>query len=233
MSDAIRIAVVDDHTLFRRGLVALLSQEPAFEIVGQAADGIEGVKLAANTRPDVLLLDNDMPGISGIEAIASIREVSPDTRVLMLTVSEAPEHLLAALRAGASGYLLKNIESDFLVNAVKAAAAGESTISKEMTAALVDHVRAAQPAPAPSESAGLSPREREIVGHLASGESNKEIARALDIAESTVKIHVQNVLKKLKVASRVQVAVWATEHGIAAPTATTPAAASAHSRSSL
>ncbi|MCX7893731.1 MAG: response regulator [Burkholderiales bacterium] len=205
----VRIVVVDDHTLFRRGIVALLQREPGFEVVGEAADGIEGVRRVAELRPDVVLLDLHMPGVSGLDAMKSILEEAPGTHVVMLTVSEQAEDLMAALKAGALGYLLKNIDSDFLVASVRKAARGESVISGEMAGKLVQELRGG------AEKPSLSPREREILVHLARGASNKEIARALAVAESTVKIHVQHILRKLNLASRVQAAVWAIENGIA------------------
>lgn len=212
---AIRVVVVDDHTLFRRGLTALLAHEPGFEVAGEAADGFEGIRLVAARKPDVVLLDLDMPGLSGVETLNAIQKEMPGTNVVMLTVSEDADDLLAALRAGAVGYLLKNIDSDFLVASIRRAAEGESVISPEMTGKLVHGLRAGG-APTPADS--LSPREREILGHLAKGSSNKEIARTLAVAESTVKIHVQHILRKLNLNSRVQAAVWAIEHGIAART---------------
>lgn len=209
----IRIVVVDDHALFRRGVVGLLSRESGFAIVGEAADGFEGIKTVLREAPDVVLLDLHMPGISGLEALQAILRDRPGTRVVMLTVSEDAEDLLAALRAGATGYLLKNIDGDFLVASVRRAAAGESVVSPEMTAALVREVRAGA---APGPDAVLSAREREILVEIARGASNKEIARALHVAESTVKIHVQHILRKLDLQSRVQAAVWAIENGVAA-----------------
>jgi two-component system, NarL family, nitrate/nitrite response regulator NarL len=209
----IRVVVIDDHTLFRRGITALLARVPGFEVVGEAADGFEGIRTVALHRPDVVLLDLNMPGISGIDAMHAILKEAPGTPIVMLTVSEQADDLMLALRAGALGYLLKNIESDFLVDSVRRAADGEAVMSPEMTTKLMREVRtggtaAAQPA--------LSPREREILAYLARGASNKEIARDLEVAESTVKIHVQHILRKLDLTSRVQAAVWAVEHGIAA-----------------
>jgi two-component system nitrate/nitrite response regulator NarL len=208
----VRVAVIDDHTLFRRGLIALLAHEAEFSVVAEAADGFEGIKVVAATQPDVVLLDLNMPGISGLEAISAIRKEAPAAQVVMLTVSEDAQDLLAALRGGASGYLLKNIDSAFLVAAIRRAAEGDSVISQEMTGKLVEQVRG-DVKPAPDDV--LSPREREILVHVARGMSNKEIARELDVAESTVKIHVQHILRKLALASRVQAALWAVEHGIA------------------
>ncbi len=209
----IRIVVVDDHTLFRRGITALLARVADFDIVGEAADGFEGIRVVAAERPDVVLLDLHMPGITGLEATQAILKDAPGAHVVMLTVSEEPDDLMACLRAGALGYLLKNIDSDFLVASIRRAADGDSVMSPEMTGKLLREVRGgASPAAGPA----LSPREREIIACLARGTSNKEIARELDIAESTVKIHVQHILRKLDLSSRVQVAVWAIEHGLAA-----------------
>jgi two-component system nitrate/nitrite response regulator NarL len=207
-ADPIRIVVIDDHTLFRRGIIALLQREDGFAVIGEAADGVEGVRRVLELKPDVVLLDLHMPGVSGLDAMRSILEEAPGTRVVMLTVSEQAEDLMAALRTGALGYLLKNIDSDFLVASVRKAARGESVISGEMTGKLMQELRG-------GDKPSLSPREREILVHLARGASNKEIARALAVAESTVKIHVQHILRKLGLASRVQAAVWAIENGIA------------------
>jgi len=209
---SLRVVVIDDHTLFRRGLTALLAREPGFAVVGEAADGFDGIRTVAATQPDVVLLDLNMPGISGVEALQAIRKEAPASHIVMLTVSEDAEDLLAALRAGADGYLLKNIDSDFLVQSIRRAAEGESVVSPEMTGKLVRGVREGA-APGPADT--LSPREREILRHLAKGSSNKEVARALELAESTVKIHVQHILRKLNLSSRVQAAVWAIEHGVA------------------
>lgn len=210
----IRILLVDDHKLFRRGLAALLRSEAGFEIVAEAADGAEGIKQAAATQPDVVLLDLHMPGITGIDALAGIKEMAPAAQVLMLTVSEDGADLLAALRAGAAGYLLKNIDGEFLTSSIRRAAEGESAISADMLAHLVAGVREPTPVQERAGMALLSPREREIVAHIAHGASNKEIARDLGVAESTVKIHVQHVLRKLNLSSRVQVAVFASAQGV-------------------
>ncbi|MFZ6771317.1 response regulator [Undibacterium sp. SXout7W] len=210
----IKILLVDDHTLFRSGIRLLLQRNPEFEIVGEAADGLEGVKRAKQLRPDVVLMDLNMAGLSGLEAMQLIVEDLPDTAVLMLTVSEEAEDLTTALRNGARGYLLKNIEADYLTQAIKRAAAGEAVIADSMTAKLVMQFRAGNNVSSTPEREKLTPRERETMVCLARGESNKEIARHLDVAESTVKIHVQNILKKLNLTSRVQIAVYAVEHGL-------------------
>ncbi|MDP3677927.1 MAG: response regulator transcription factor [Methylotenera sp.] len=212
----IRVLIVDDHTLFRSGIKLLLERQTGFEVVGEAGDGLEGVKRAKQLKPDVVLLDLHMPGTSGLEAIPLLREEVPQTQVIMLTVSEDADDLLEALRAGARGYLLKNIEMDFLLDSIRRAAAGESVMSAQMAGKLADAIRTPQPgsAKAASNLGKLTPREREIIAMLASGASNKEIARTLDLAESTVKIHVQGILRKLNLASRVQAAVYAVEHGL-------------------
>jgi two-component system, NarL family, nitrate/nitrite response regulator NarL len=212
----IRVLVVDDHTLFRRGLTALLDGDARFAVVGEAGDAGEAQRRAASLQPDVILLDNHLPGVNGVDALAGLREVAPLARVLMLTVSEDERDLAAALRGGAHGYLLKTADSDLLASAIERAVRGESTISPEMTGKLVTAFQTLQTggeAAAPAADAdpihSLSPREQEILAHIARGASNKEIARALDIAETTVKIHVQHILRKLKLSSRVQAAVYA------------------------
>jgi two-component system nitrate/nitrite response regulator NarL len=213
----IRVLLVDDHTLFRRGLKALLAGDARFAVVGEAGDAGEAQRQAAALQPDVILLDNHLPGVAGVDALAGLREVSPGSRVLMLTVSEDEADLAAALRGGAQGYLLKTADSDLLASAIERAVQGASTISPEMTGKLVTAFQtlhgggdAAPPAAEADPIHSLSPREHEILGHIARGASNKEIARALDIAETTVKIHVQHILRKLNLSSRVQAAVYAT-----------------------
>jgi two-component system nitrate/nitrite response regulator NarL len=213
----VRILVVDDHTLFRRGLTALLARDPQLHVVGDAADAGEALRRAEELQPDLILLDNHLPGVNGVDALPGLREAVPGVRVLMLTVSEDEHDLAAALRGGANGYLLKTIEGDALVAAIMRAMRGESVVTEEMTGKLVAAYRdAASPVPAPPLSgiAQLSPREQEILRGIARGASNKEIARDLGIAETTVKIHVQHVLRKLDVSSRVQAAVIASEQGL-------------------
>jgi len=220
----VRILVVDDHTLFRRGLTALLARDPRFEVVGDAADAGEAQRRARELRPDLILLDNHLPGVHGVDALPALLEAAPGARVVMLTVSEDESDLATALRNGASGYLLKTMEGDALAAAVLRAMRGEAVVADEMTGKLVAAYRGAagSPAAAPpadtlaSPLAQLSPREQEILRGIARGASNKEIARDLAVAESTVKIHVQHILRKLDVTSRVQAAVWAVEQGFVA-----------------
>jgi two-component system nitrate/nitrite response regulator NarL len=213
----IRVLVVDDHTLFRRGVTALLAGDARFAVVAEAGDAGEAQRRAAETRPDVILLDNHLPGVNGVDALGGLREAAPQAKVLMLTVSEDERDLAAALRGGARGYLLKTADSDVLAAAIVRTARGESTVSPEMTGKLVSAFQSlhadATPAVPPAEPDpidSLSPREREILAQIARGASNKEIGRALDIAETTVKIHVQHILRKLNLSSRVQAAVYAT-----------------------
>lgn len=214
MSSRLRVLLVDDHQLFRSGIRALLARQPDIEVVGEAADGLDGVQQARQFSPDVVLLDLHMPGASGREVVKTLSEELPDTRVLMLTVSEDAEDLLGTLQAGAAGYLLKNIDAEYFVDAIRRAAAGDSVISPEMTGKLVAGLKRGGGVPPREEHEQLSPREREILVALARGESNKAIAREFDLAESTVKIHVQNILRKLGLRSRVQAAVYAVEHGV-------------------
>ena len=212
MDNPISVLLVDDHTLFRSGIRSLLQRHPEFSVVGEAADGFEGVKRAQQLKPQVILLDLNMPGMSGVETLQLMRQDSPESAIVMLTVSEDAEDLSTALKAGASGYLLKNIDTEYLTRAIRRAAAGETVVAEAMTAKLVAQLQSGSVQPAASELDKLTPREREILDCLARGESNKGIARILDLAESTVKIHVQSVLKKLKLNSRVQAAVYAVEH---------------------
>jgi len=215
--EPISVLLVDDHTLFRSGVRSLLQRNPRFTVVGEASDGIDGVKRAMQLKPDVILLDLHMPGMTGVETLELILQGWPEAAVIMLTVSEEGEDLATALHAGARGYLIKNIDADYLQRAIERAAGGESVLAESMAAKLVAQLqkqREPKPAAPPSELDKLTPREREILACLARGESNKLIARVLDLAESTVKIHVQNILKKLGLSSRVQAAVFAVEQGL-------------------
>jgi two-component system nitrate/nitrite response regulator NarL len=211
----IRILLVDDHTLFRSGVRLLLQRQPDFEVVAEAGDGVEGLKRAKELKPDVVLLDLNLPGLSGLETLQLLTQDLPSCAVIILTVSEEADELGQALRDGARGYLVKNIDADALTSAIRRAAGGEPVIAESMTAKLVQQFRGQAPqSPGNSDRNRLTARERQIVQWLARGASNKVIARELDVSESTVKIHVQNVLKKLNLTSRVQVAVYAVEHGL-------------------
>ena len=219
---AIRILVVDDHTLFRRGLTAILSRSAELCVVGDAGDAGEAQRRAEELKPDLILLDNHLPGVNGVDALPALRAALPQVRIIVLTVSENEDDLAAALRGGANGYLLKTMDADALVASILRVMRGESVIADEMTGKLISAYRGAtsgaygagadaQNDVAPvSPLSQLSPRELDILRGIARGESNKLIARQLGIAETTVKIHVQHVLRKLNVASRVQAAVIAT-----------------------
>lgn len=219
MSTPIRLLVVDDHTLFRRGLIALLAQYPQVQVVGEAADAGEAKRAVAALQPDLVLLDNHLPGVRGIDVLQELKAASPSSKVLMLTVSEDENDLSTALQNGAQGYVLKTIEGTALLDAIDRCSRGDTVVSPELTGKLVTALCCAGKSRStsidigePPERPTLSPREREIVRHIARGASNKEIARALEIAETTVKIHVQHILRKLGLSSRVQAAVYATEH---------------------
>lgn len=228
LSPRIRLLLVDDHHLFRRGLKALLDQDERFEVSAEAGDVGEALRQLAKNQPDVILLDNHLPGVRGVDAIPALKEAAPHARLLMLTVSEDAQDLATALQAGADGYLLKTVESDQLCEAIVQALDGNSVVSPEMMTKLVTAFRtlpgndgAATPLEPTPEGRGeseamqsLSPREREILGLIARGGSNKLIARELDIAETTVKIHVQHILRKLGLSSRVQAAVYAVHQGL-------------------
>jgi two-component system nitrate/nitrite response regulator NarL len=222
MKKAIRLLVVDDHPLFRRGLVSLLSQDSRYSGVGEAGDIGEAFRILSHQEPDLLLLDNHLPGVKGVEAIVSLKQGHENLRILMLTVSEDEDDLANALQNGADGYLLKTLESDQLCEAIVKVAEGQSVVSPEMMSKLVSALR--QPTvPSAIESDNghplkvlerLSPREMEIFLLIAKSLSNKRIARDLDIAETTVKIHIQHIFKKLEMTSRVQVAVLVATHGL-------------------
>lgn len=212
---SIRILLVDDHTLFRSGLKALLSRQADFEIVGEASDGLEGVKLAEQLKPDLVLLDLDMPVMNGTEALAQMLAANRELPVVMLTVSEDAEDLKEAFVLGARGYLVKNIDAEYLVNGVRQVVAGESVMSPEMTSKFVNGIRAKHlslmPEVRPETVKSLTERERQILGCLAQGTSNREMANLLNMSESTVKAHLQRIMRRFDFSSRVQAAVFAAE----------------------
>lgn len=212
---SIRILLVDDHTLFRSGLKALLSRQADFEIVGEASDGLEGVKLAEQPKPDLVLLDLDMPVMNGTEALAQMLAANRELPVVMLTVSEDAEDLKEAFVLGARGYLVKNIDAEYLVNSVRQVVAGESVMSPEMTSKFVNGIRAKHlslmPEVRPETVKSLTERERQILGCLAQGASNREMANLLNMSESTVKAHLQRIMRRFDFSSRVQAAVFAAE----------------------
>ena len=202
------ILVVDDHPLFRKGVIQLIHAAPEFRFVGEAASGREGIQLAQRLRPDMILLDLNMKDMNGVDVLKTIKDDGLDSRVIMLTVSDQADDLMAALQAGADGYLLKDMEPEDLMQQLGEAARGKITISERLTQLLVASLRE-KSRPTSLAEAGLTEQENRILEHLIDGKSNKLIARDMGIAEGTVKVHVKHLLKKLNLRSRVEAAVWA------------------------
>ena len=207
----IRVMLVDDQELFRRGLDLVLRDEPDIEVVGEAGDGLAAIERAAELQPDVVMMDVRLPGVGGIEAARRIRNAQPSTKVVMLTVSDDEEDLFGAIRAGVSGYLLKEISIDEVANAVRAVVQGQALVTPSMAAKLFSEFNVlsrrvdAQHGTTPR----LTDREVEVLRLVAKGMSNKEIATELVIAENTVKNHVRNILEKLQMRSRMEAAMYA------------------------
>ncbi|WP_030694311.1 response regulator transcription factor [Streptomyces globisporus] len=208
----IRVLLVDDHQVVRRGLRTFLEVQDDIEVVGEASDGAEGVARAEELRPDVVLMDVKMPGTDGIEALKRLRELANPARVLIVTSFTEQRTVVPALRAGACGYVYKDIDPDALAGAIRSVHAGHVLLQPEVAGALL----------AQDDSHGggtgrgstLTEREREVLGLIADGRSNREIARALVLSEKTVKTHVSNILMKLDLADRTQAALWAVRHGL-------------------
>jgi two-component system nitrate/nitrite response regulator NarL len=207
-TDPQTILIVDDHPLFRKGVIQLIQAAPEFRFVGEAASGSEGIALAHRLHPDMILLDLNMKDMNGVEVLKAIKDEGLDSRVIMLTVSDQAEDLMAALQAGADGYLLKDMEPEDLMQQLAEAARGKITISERLTQLLVTSLRE-KSRPTSINEAGLTEQENRILDHLVDGKSNKLIARDMGIAEGTVKVHVKHLLKKLNLRSRVEAAVWA------------------------
>lgn len=211
--EPIRILLVDDHTLFRSGLRFLLETQKDFEVIGEAADGREGMVLSQSLKPDVILLDLDMSPLGGREILPHLLDIDPEPAILVLTVSENSTDLVECMKLGARGYLLKNINTGFLLDSIRKAMDGDSVLSPEMTSKLIKQLNSPHLPEHALFYETLTFREKEILSWLAKGVSNKEIARLLELKESTVKVHVQHVLRKLNLRSRVQAAVYAVENG--------------------
>lgn len=216
MSEPIRVILVDDHTLFRKGLAELIERHGRIKVVAMTGNPHEARELLKTHQPDVAVFDLNMPGVDGITLIGELRAEGCTVPILLLTVSDAQEDLAAALRVGARGYLLKDMEPDDVEDALQRAARGETVVAPKMTAKLVNLLDQKQGTP-DSLVAQLTQRERQILMHLSRGESNKAIARALDISHDTVKLHVRHILAKLNLSSRVEAAVFAVEHRLTAP----------------
>ncbi len=210
MTAPLRLLIIDDHPLFRKGAAQIIAMAPEFELVGEASGGVEGVALARRHKPDMILLDLNMKDMSGLDVLAALRDVLPDTRIVMLTVSDEADDLVGALRAGADGYLLKEMEPEELLAKLREAAGGQFTLAPRLTHLLARSLREDSRPKRPDE-AGLTEQEMRILALIADAKSNKLIARELGIAEGTVKVHVKHLLKKLNLRSRVEAAVWAVQ----------------------
>ncbi|MDO8970304.1 MAG: response regulator transcription factor [Saprospiraceae bacterium] len=203
--------MADDHTLFRRGLVGLLKDMPEFEVVGEASDGLEALDLVQRTRPDIVLMDVNMPRMDGIQAVHSLRSQRSDVRILMLTISQNDDDLLGAIQAGADGYLLKSTEPEDLRRAILRVTQGQGVLSPEVTAAVFKGAAHR----GTSENEGLlSDRELEVLGCLAEGQTTLQIASRLFISENTVKTHIRHILEKLTAANRTEAVSKAMQKGL-------------------
>jgi len=211
MEERSTVLVVDDHPLFRKGVVQLLAMEPSIHVVGEAGNRAQALALVQRHEPDLILLDLNLKTESGLDILAAIKADDPSRRVVMLTVSDAAEDLMGAIRAGADGYLLKDMEPEQLLDRVRASLAGETVIGDALAARLASALRQEARDAAGGARRDLSlltDREQQVLRCLADGQSNKRIARGLSITEGTVKVHVKNLLKKLAFRSRVEAAVW-------------------------
>lgn len=211
--DTIKVMLADDHALFRRGLASLLAHRDDIEIVGEASNGTEAVERARDLMPDVVLMDVRMPGMGGIEATRRLKEEMPYVKIVILTVSEDEEDLFAALKSGAQGYLLKNIDPEDLIACIHQVERGEAPLAPSMATKILREFSGTAPRPGPA----LTQRERQVLELVARGDANKEIARTLGISENTVKNHLRNILEKLHLQNRVQAVMYALREGLIAP----------------
>jgi NarL family two-component system response regulator LiaR len=214
----IRVLLVDDHAVVRKGLRALFEREPGIEVVGEANDGEEAVRIVGRLRPDVILMDLEMPGIGGVEATLQISAAAPDTRIVILTSHAAEEDVFPALKAGALGYLLKHSAPDDVLRAIRQAYRGETVLHPTIARMVLQEIQRPPRPPQPSQPPTVEPlsaRELEVLRLLARGMSNQEIADALVVGEATVRSHVSAILRKLQLASRTQAALYALREGLA------------------
>ncbi|MES9973854.1 two-component system response regulator NarL [Candidatus Thiodiazotropha sp. LNASS1] len=210
------VLTIDDHPLFRKGVSDLIDMDDTLELVGEAANGPDGLVVAKQFNPDLILLDINMKGMNGLETLKAIREQEIDSRVLMLTVSDNEEDVLTALRLGADGYLLKDMEPEDILKSIRKAVKGSLVISDHLTQLLAKALREDDKLKVKDPITSLTAREKEILQCIAQGQSNKQIANVLNISEGTVKVHVKHLLKKLNLHSRTEAAVWALKEGITA-----------------
>ena len=218
MEEPIRVLLVDDHPVVRQGLCAIIDGEPDMEVSGEAGSGKEAIEKAAELLPDVILMDIVMQDVDGVEATRYIKKNTPNAKVIILTIYGEDEHIFDSIRAGASGYLLKEVTPEGLVSAIRAVAEGYSLVYPSIARRLLDEFsrlaqRGAKVGPEPAIS-GLTPREREILNLVAQGKTNKEIAIDLTLSERTVKTHISNILSKLQLHDRTQAALYAARHGL-------------------
>ena len=211
--EQLNILIVDDHPMLRRGVKELLQLESGLDAIGEASSGQEALEIAENLEPDLILLDLNMQGMDGIQTLKALRDKDIYSRVVIFSVSDSHEDVIAALKAGADGYVLKETEPEELVSYIRQAATGTMAISDKLAAVLASEIGNRKEGSDRSVD-GLTQRERQILKQIAAGMSNKMIATKLDIAEGTVKVHVKNLLKKLKMRSRVEAAIWAMENNL-------------------
>jgi DNA-binding NarL/FixJ family response regulator len=214
----IRVLVADDQPLMRAGLRMILEETDDIQVVGEASDGADAVRLAEELEPDVVLMDVRMPGVDGIEATTRILARDRAARVLVVTTFDLDEYAFSALRAGASGFVLKNVPLDELARAIRAVASGDAVVSPRITRRLLEVHATHLPRPAPPDLRRLTPRERDVLLEVANGLSNTEIAARLIVSEPTVKTHVGSILAKLGLRSRVQAVIFAYDAGLVRPT---------------
>ena len=214
MTDKARILLVDDHPLLRTGVLQLIALEDDLEAVGEASSVEESITHAASLDPDLILLDLNMKGMNGIDTLIALRKAEVTSRIVMFTVSDNQEDVVAALQAGADGYLLKDMEPDDLIRKIRLAANGQLVLSEELTELLALAIQSKSRKDTKVDIKSMTKRERQILKLLAAGMTNKHIARKLDITEGTVKVHIKHLFKKLNLKSRVEAAIWAMEHKI-------------------
>ena len=213
LKDIYTLITIDDHPLLRKGIADLIDMDESLKLVGEAANGKDGIKLAKELNPDLILLDINMKGMNGLETLKKLKaEDGIDSNVLMLTVSDNEDDVVTALRLGADGYLLKDMEPEDILRSLKRSVEGITVISERLTQLMAKALREDAKPPLEIVGAGLTEREDEILRLITHGLSNKLIARELDISEGTVKVHVKHLLKKLNLHSRVEAAVWALKH---------------------